>query len=290
MSYQGGKINPSRFEKSHIRILLLLIPFAVLYALPILFIFSTAFKPLAELFAYPPQFFARRATLDNFRELWSALNTSSIPLSRYLLNSVVSTLLVMLISVLISLYAGYALAKRQFRGRRIMDTLNTMSLMFVPVAVSIPRYLVLARLGVTNTFAALVIPLVAMPVGLFLLKQFIQDVPQALIEAARIDGAGENTIVWRVVAPIVRPALATVAILAFQASWNAVEPSSLFVSSDTIRTFPFYISVLAANQGNTVSGAGMVAAASLLQFVPNLVIFIILQGNVLNTMSRSGIK
>lgn len=290
MKYQGSKINPSKFEWGQLKYLLILCPLAIVYMLPILFIFATAFKPITELFAYPPRFWVDHPTWQNFTQLLHALQGSSVPLSRYLLNTLASTAVVMAASMMISLYAGYALAKRQFKGKKLMDTLNTMSMMFVPVAVSIPRYLVLSRLGIVNTFSALVIPLIAMPVGLFLLKQFIQDVPPALLEAARIDGAGENTIIWRIVFPIVKPALATVGILAFQNAWNAVEPSSLFVNNDMLRTFPFYISVLSANQGNAVSGAGMSAASALLQFLPNLIVFIILQSNVMNTMSHSGIK
>ena len=290
MRYQGNKINPSRFSRGQIPFFAVLLPMAVIYMLPIVFIFVTAFKPLSELFAFPPRFYVIRPTLNNFRDLAAALSSSTVPLARYVFNSIVSTVITVVASVLISLYAGYSLAKKKFRSKALISTINTMAMMFVPVAVTIPRYLVMKNLLVLNTFFALILPLIAMPVGLFLITQFISDVPDALIEAARIDGATEHQIVRRVIAPIVRPALATVAILAFQASWNAVEPSTTFVDDELLRTFPFYLSNLASSQGSSVSAAGMVSAASLITFIPNLVIFIFMQSKVLNTMAHSGIK
>ena len=290
MRYQGNKLNPSKFSRSQIPFFLVLIPLAFVFMLPIVYIFVTAFKPLDELFAFPPRFYAIRPTLDNFRDLGAALSSSTVPLSRYLLNSLLSTALTVIASVLLSLYAGYSLAKKKFRCKNLLNTINTMAMMFVPVSVTIPRYLVMKELAVLNTFFALVLPLIAMPVGLFLVKQFISDVPDALIEAARIDGATENQIVRKIITPIVKPALATVAILAFQSSWNAVEPSSTFVDDELLRTFPFYLSTLASSQGSSVSGAGMVSAATLITFIPNLIIFICMQSKVLNTMAHSGIK
>lgn len=290
MRYQGNKLNPTRFSRGQLPFYAVLLPLAAAYVLPIVFIFVTAFKPLSELFAFPPRFYAIRPTLDNFRDLGAALSASTVPLSRYILNSVLSTLFTVAASLVISLYAGYTLAKKRFRCKALLTTINTLAMMFVPVAVTIPRYLVMKNLLVLNTFFALVLPLIAMPVGLFLLTQFISDVPDALIEAARIDGASENQIVRRVIAPLVRPALATMAILAFQSAWNAVEPSATFVDDETLRTFPFYLSNLASSQGSAVSGSGMVAAASLVMFIPNLVIFICMQSKVLNTMAHSGIK
>lgn len=290
MRYQSNRINPSRFDRSQIKFLLILLPLAVLYALPIIYITVTAFKPLGELFAYPPRFYVNNPTLNNFHELSNVMSSANIPVGRYLLNSLFSTCLVIAFSLIIGIYAAYTLAKKRFRCKELLNTINTMAMMFVPVAVTIPRYLIMEKLGIVNSFGALVMPLIAMPVGMYLLKQFIQDIPDALMEAARLDGASENQIVWKVIVPIVRPALATVAILAFQSSWNAVEPSSLFISRESGRTFAFFMSTLASNQGNNVAGAGMVAAAALIMFLPNLIIFIIMQSSVMNTMSHSGIK
>lgn len=268
MKYQGDKLNPSQFNRGQIKYFLILIPLAIVYALPIIYIFSTAFKPLTELFEYPPRFFVRKPTTENFRELISVLSSSTVPFGRYLINSVLTTIVVTVANVIISLYAGYTLAKKKFRYKKVINTINTMAMMFVPVAVTIPRFLVIRELGLLNTFFALVLPLIAMPVGLFLLVQYMSTVPDVLIEAARIDGASENYILFRIVAPLVKPAICTMSILAFQNAWNNTELSNLFVSNDWLRTFPYYISTLASNQGNTVAGAGIVAAATLVLFIP----------------------
>ena len=283
-------MNPSQFNRGQIKYFLILIPLAIVYALPIIYIFSTAFKPLTELFEYPPRFFVRKPTTENFRELISVLSSSTVPFGRYLINSVLTTIVVTVANVIISLYAGYTLAKKKFRYKKVINTINTMAMMFVPVAVTIPRFLVIRELGLLNTFFALVLPLIAMPVGLFLLVQYMSTVPDVLIEAARIDGASENYILFRIVAPLVKPAICTMSILAFQNAWNNTELSNLFVSNDWLRTFPYYISTLASNQGNTVAGAGIVAAATLVLFIPNLIVFILMQNNVMNTMAHSGIK
>lgn len=125
--------------------------------------------------------------------------------------------------------------------------------------------------------------------GLFLVKQFIDTVPDSLIESANIDGANDCFVVFRIIAPIIKPALATVGMMAFQASWNAIEASNIYITNDALKTLPFYMRVL-TSQANVVAGAGMSAAASLIQFMPNLAMFIILQSRVLDTMAYSGIK
>lgn len=289
MRYMGKKVNPTRFDRSQIKSYAFLLPVAIIMALPIIYIIVTAFKPLNELFAYPPRFFVRRPTLQNFRDLSRASSTMGIPFSRYLLNSVVSTVIVVALSVILSLSAGYVLSKKDFRGKKLLFSINTLSMMFVPAAVGIPRYLVISEIALLNTFWVLIFPMLAMPVGLFLVKQFIDSVPDSLVESAQMDGATDFLIVRKIIAPIVSPALVTVAMLAFQSSWNAVEASNLYITNDALKTLPFYMSIL-TSQANIVAGAGLSAAASLIQLIPNLIVFIALQGRVMNTMAHSGIK
>ena len=288
-AYGGTKINPERFHKSQIKFYLILIPLALFMILPILYIFSTAFKPLDELFAFPPKFFVRRPTLANFRMLFENTSSTVMPMSRYLFNSIIISLIVVVFTIFISAMAGYALSKKRFRLKNFIFELNTMALMFVATAVTIPRYLLMNQLGILNTVWAHILPLLAMPIGLFLIKQFIDQIPDSLLEAARIDGANEFLIFTKIVLPLIVPALATVAILAFQSTWNNVETSSLFVENENMKTFAFYMSTLTST-GNAVAGQGMAAAASLIMFIPNLIIFIFMQKNVMNTMAHSGIK
>ncbi|MFC5649902.1 carbohydrate ABC transporter permease [Paenibacillus solisilvae] len=290
MSYQGTKINPTRFHTSQFKFYAILIPLAVFMGLPIIFIIFHAFKPLDELFAYPPRFFVQKPTMKNFVQLFQQTSSSGIPLSRYLFNSVIVTTSVMFLSVFMSALAGYSLSKMKFKLRGALFEVNTLALMFVPIAVTIPRYLVIEEAGMIDTYWAHILPLLAMPIGLFLLKQFIDQVPEELKEAAVMDGAGEFTIFRKVIVPVIKPALATVAILSFQAVWNNVETSSLFVDDDSLKTIPFFMSTIVSVQGNSVAGQGMSAAATLIMFLPNLFIFVLLQSKVMNTMAHSGLK
>lgn len=288
--FQGMTINPKRFHKDQIKFYAILIPMALFVALPILFIVSHAFKPTNELFAYPPRFFVRVPTLDNFRNLVELASTSGIPFSRYLFNSVVVTVIGVVLSILVTSMAAYALSKLKFKGKKVLFEINTIALMFVPIAVTIPRYLTISRLGLIDSYMVLILPLIAIPVGLFLVKQFIDQTPNELIESAKIDGASEMEIFIKIIMPIIAPAIATVGILSFQLIWNDVVGPSLYINSESMRTLSFYFSTLAARTGNPVAGQGMMAAASLIMFVPNILMFIFLQSRVMNTMAHSGLK
>lgn len=289
MAIKGSGINPQKFHRSQIKFYVILIPFAIFMMLPIVFIFNHAFKPMDELFAFPPRFFVDKPTFENFENLFAAAKTSGIPLSRYIFNSVIVTLTVVFFSVLISSMAGYVLSKKMFRGKKAIFEINNAALMFVPIAVTIPRFLTITFLGIDNTFLAHILPLLAMPIGLFLIKQFIDQIPDELIEAAVVDGASDFKIYWRIILPLIKPAIATAAILAFQMVWNNLETSTLYVTSENMRTLAFYMNTLAV-ETNIVVGQGMAAVASLIMFLPNLILFIILQSNVMNTMTHSGIK
>src|SRR5690606_9653174 len=141
-----------------------------------------------------------------------------------------------------------------------------------------------------DTYWVHILPVIAMPVAMFLLKQFIDQIPNELIEAAKIDGASEMQIFFKIIIPIILPAITTVGILAFQSIWNDVGTSSLFINDESKRTLAFFLSSLISSTGNTVAGQGMAAAAGLIMFLPNLILFIFLQGKVMNTMAHSGIK
>lgn len=284
------KINPTRYHRSQIKFYLVLLPMALFVSLPIIFIINHAFKPTNELFAFPPRFFVRVPTLTNFTDLFRLASDSGIPFSRYLFNSVLVTSIGVFLSVLFTSAAAYGLSKLKFKGKKALFEINTLALMFVPIAVMIPRYITIARVGLIDSYLVLILPLIAMPVGLFLVKQFIDQTPDELIESAKIDGASEMEIFLKIIVPIVSPALATVGILSFQLLWNDIGASTLYINDDSMKTLAFYFSTLGARTGNTVAGQGIMAAASLISFVPNIVIFIFLQGKVMNTMAHSGIK
>lgn len=287
--YKGSKINPQRFERGQLKIILAVLPLALFMIFPIIFIFSHAFKPMDELFAYPPRFYVIRPTFDNFSNLFKTASGSGIPMSRYIFNTIIVTLAVVLGSILLSTLAGYALSKLRFKGKFMLMEINNAALMFVPIAVMIPRYLTINRLGLIDSYLSLILPLISMPVSLFLIKQFIDTVPDALIEAAYMDGATDFLVYRKIILPLIQPAIATGALLAFQQVWGDILSSTYYISHEGLRTLAFYMNTLTA-ANNTVAGQGMAAAASLIMFIPNLVLFIILQRNVMNTMAHSGIK
>lgn len=286
---KGKKINPKKFEMGQLKIILIILPLVIFMGLPIIFIINHAFKPMEELFAFPPTFFVKNPTLDNFTKLMKFSNSSGIPLSRYVFNSVVVTLITVGLALLLTTMSAFALAKIKFRGRNLLTQINQIAIMFVSTAVLIPRYLVICQLGLIDNLFAHVLPLVAMPVALFLVKQFVEQVPDSLLEAAYMDGATDLDVYIKVIIPMIRPAIATASILVFQQEWTNMETSSYFFSDDSMKTLTFYMNTL-VNVNNNVAGQGMSAAASLVMFLPNLILFIILQNKVMNTMASSGIK
>ena len=289
MAYRGRHINPQRFERGQIKILVILLPLALFMALPIVFIINHAFKPMEELFAFPPTFFVRNPTLDNFTKLIKFSRNAGIPLTRYLFNSLIVTVLTVGLSLLLTTCAAFAFSKIRFRGRSLMLQINQIAIMFVATAVLIPRYMVISRLGMIDTVLAHVLPLVAMPVALFLVKQFVDQVPDSLIEAAHLDGASDLQVYRHIILPVIRPAVATAMVLVFQQVWTNLETSNYFTNDESMKTLTFYMNTL-VNASNGVAGQGVAAAASLIMFIPNLILFIICQNAVMNTMATSGIK
>jgi len=258
--------------------------------LPIIYIINNAFKPLNELFKYPPTFFVENPTLQNFTEFFFATSTTTVPFSRYLLNSIFITVTTVVFTVVISSTAAYAFSKMKFPGRDLIFNIIVISLMFTPTAVTITRYLIVDKLGLINTFLAHILPQLALPVGVFLLKQFMEQVPTTLSEAAKLDGASEFTVFWRIVMPAVRPAVGTVMIISFQNVWGDVTTSTLYMIDDSMKTLPYYIQTLTSGLTTSIARQGASAAAGLLLFLPNFIIFAIMQKSMIKTMVNSGIK
>ena len=205
MAVGGTKVNPKKFEKSQIPLYVYLLPLAVLMGAPIIYIVCHAFKPMDELFAFPPKFFVTNPSGINFTNLFHQAAGSTVPFSRYVFNSLVVTVAVMLLSVIISTMAAFALSKMKFKAKGIMMEINNLALMFVAKAGVIPRYLTLADTGILDTWFAHILPLIAMPVCLFLIKQFTDQVPDSLIEAAQLEGANAFTIYRKIIIPMVKP-------------------------------------------------------------------------------------
>jgi ABC-type glycerol-3-phosphate transport system permease component len=258
--------------------------------LPIVYMVSTAFKPIEEMFLYPPRFLVQHPTIRNFVELLLAIDSFSVPFSRYLFNSLFVAVATVTGSLVISSLAAYPLAKYpRMPGAKLFFTVIVSALMFAPEVTQIPRYLIVDRLGMIDTYAGLIVPSLAGTYGLFLMKQFMEQLPTELIEAAKVDGASEWRIFWQIVMPLVRPAWITLIIFSFIGTWNDFFTPLIFTRSEQMKTLPLMMSSIGGGPG-IVARYGAVAAASLIITLPTLIIFVLLQRYVMQTMAYSGIK
>ena len=281
------KLIKKRIDAGLIGIVLFLLVVAVVMALPIVYLVVTAFKPLDELFVYPPTFFVRNPTTSNFSSLVLAVSSSMVPFSRYLVNSLFISGVVVTGVVLISSMAAYPLAKHRFPARNLIFKFVVASLMFAPEVIEIPRYIFISHLNIMNTYFVLILPQLCFPIGLFLMKQFMEQIPDAIFEAAKIDGANQVVLFRQIALPQVKPASATVIILAFIQVWNDIASSSLFVQNERIKTLPYFLSTIS---GQGVATVGTAAAAAFLLLIPTVTIFLLFQRQVISTMAYSGIK
>ena len=263
---------------------------ALFTLLPIVYMVSTALKPLEEMFLYPPRFFVRHPTLRNFAELLLAIDALMVPFVRYAFNSLFVAAATVGASLVLSSMAAYPLAKYpRMPGGRLFFAVVVSTLMFAPEVTQIPRYLIVDRLTLIDTYAGLIIPSLAGSYGLILMKQFMEQLPVEMIEAAKMDGASEWAVFWKVVMPLVRPAWITLIIFSFIGTWNDFFTPLIFTRSEQMKTLPLAMSSIGGGPG-VVARWGAVAAASLVVTVPTFVIFVLLQRYVMETMSYSGIK
>jgi ABC-type glycerol-3-phosphate transport system permease component len=182
---------------------------------------------------------------------------------------------------------AYSLEKLRVPGYKVLFKIVIIGLMFVPPVAQIPIYIVMSKLGFLNTYYALIVPNLAAPMYLFLMKQFISQLPDILLESARIDGAGEWRIYWRIIMPMIKPAWSTVVVFSFIANWNNSGSSVVYITNQAMKTLPYALTSI----GNGTLGAvGAMSAASLLVTIPTIVIYLLMQRQVLNTMAFAGIK
>ncbi len=253
--------------------------------MPIYLTVIMSIKPVEELFIFPPKMYAIRPTLDNFREMFSVLHQNRVPFSRYVFNSLFVTVTVTAAQCVFSSMAAFVLAKCRFPGSRVINGIIVISLLYQSNVIYIMQYIVMAKLHMIDTYAALIFPAIASPMGLFLMRQSIGQVPDSMIEAAKVDGAGLFRICWQIVMPNQKPALMTLIIFAFQAAWNIQAGSVVF--QEQYKTLPTVVSQ-AASAG--LARAGVAMAAAVFMLVPPIVIFMLAQRQVIETMAHSGIK
>lgn len=264
---------------------LFLVLFGAFMFLPMLYTINNAFKPLDELFLYPPRIFVQNPTLDNFLNLGMLMSNSLVPISRYLFNTLFITLTATVGQVIVASMAAYSLAKRKFPGGNAYFKLIVNTLMFSAPVTAIPSFIIMTKLGLLDTHAALILPAIGSSLGLYLMKQFMSSIPNSLLEAARIDGANEWYIFWNIVMPNVRPAWLTLIIFCFQNLWGATGGDYLY--SEELKTLPYALNQIVAG-GLARAGAG--AAVSVYMMIVPVGVFIVTQSNIIETMTSSGIK
>lgn len=259
--------------------------FAAVMVLPMVYAISNAFKPLDELFVFPPRFFVRNPTLDNFKGISALFTETMVPFSRYVSNTIFITVGGTVGSIFIASAAGYVLEKKSFPGKNALFSLVVTALMFTATVTAIPNYLVMSKLGIVDTYWSIFLPVFGSSFNVFLMKQFMVNVPDTILEAARVDGAGEQRIFWTIVMPSVKSAWLTLIIFSFQSLWGITGSGTIY--SEQLKTLPYALSQ-AVTAG--ISRTGESAAISCLMMIVPITVFIVTQSNVMETMMSSGIK
>ena len=254
--------------------------------LPMLYVVLQSLKPLDELWMFPPRFFVRNPTLKNYRDLFTLMNTSWVPFSRYIFNTVFTSVVGTFGNLLFSSMAAYAMAKIKFPGGRKMFTTVRTSLMFHSTVTSITSFIIMSALQLIDTYWAIIVPAWASTLGLYLMKNFMDtNVTDAVLESARLDGASEFRTFWVIAMPMVKPAWLTLIIYSFQGLWNA--GASVYIYSEQLKSFNYAIGQITAGG---IKRAGASAAAQVIMMMVPIAVFVISQSNIIETMGSSGMK
>ncbi len=278
-----------RFTRStfgNIIYFLFLILAGVFTILPLVYSVVTSFKPLDELLAFPPKFFVVRPTFKNYVALPELLSNLEVPLSRYVLNTLFVTFSITFLQVIVACMAAYVMCQVKNKLTKVLFMVIQFALLYNGTTLAVPQYLIFCRIGIIDTFWAYILPALASTMGVFLVKQYMESsIPEALIEAARIDGSGAARIFWQIVMPLSKPAWMTLTLFSFQGAWTATGGNLIF--SEKLKTLP---SVMGSVVSGGLARSGSAMAVTVLMMIPPILIYAITQSNVLETMSSAGIK
>jgi ABC-type glycerol-3-phosphate transport system permease component len=279
------KVRLSRSLWGDLILLLFLLAFGAFSAYPLLFTITNSLKGLDEIFVFPPRLFPRNITFDNFVDLFNLIGNTQIPISRYFVNTLTITLFGTAGHVLFASLAAYPLAKRRFPGRHLINQLVVYSLMFSAAVTAIPSYMIISWFGLIDTQAAIIIPAFGFTLGLFLMRQFMNVIPDELLEASKIDGANEYQTFFLVVMPLVKPAWLTLIILLFQQLWGTDGGNYIF--TENLKPLSYALRQIVAGG---VARTGTAAAVTVIMLVVPIGVFIFNQTKMLDTMAHSGLK
>jgi len=279
------KVRLSRSWQGDVFVIFILLLFGAFSAYPLIFTIANSLKPLDEIFKFPPNLFPRRLTFDHFVDLFNLIANTQIPITRYLVNTILITLLGTIGHVFLASLCAYPLAKHKFPGRHLINQMIVYSLMFSAAVTMIPSYMIISWLGLIDNQLAIIIPAFGFSLGIFLMRQFINTIPDELLEAAKVDGANEYQIFFKIVMPLVKPAWLTLIILLFQQLWWTDGGSYLF--TENLKPLSYALSQIVAGG---VPRTGTAAAVTVVMLVVPISVFIFNQSRVLDTMAHSGLK
>lgn len=275
--------NRSRIGDFFIYVFLFLV--ALMMVFPLVFAVNSALKPLDELFKVPPTVFAQNPTLDNFSDLFVTLSKSWVTFSRYIFNTVFMTAVGTFGHLIIASMGAFVLAKYDFPGGKLFFNIVVVALMFNGYVTAIPNYLIVSKLGWIDTYWSIIVPAFAAPMGLFLMKQFMEGIPMSLVEAAKIDGANEWRVFWNIVMPNVKPAWLTLIIFSVQSLWN--NKAALYIYSEAKKTLVYALQQV---QSGGIARTGQAAAVTVIIMIVPITIFVCSESQILETMASSGLK
>ncbi len=277
------KPNRSRVGDFFIYIFLLLMAIAMIF--PMVYAINSALKPLDELFMFPPKIFAQNPTLDNFSDLFVTMSKSWVTFSRYIFNTVFITVVGTVGHLIVASMGAFVIAKYDFPGGKTFFNIVVTALMFTGYVTQIPNYLIINALGWIDTYWSIIIPAFALPMGFFLMKQFMEGLPMSLIEAAKIDGANEWKVFTGIVMPNVKPAWLTMIIYSVQGLWN--NRASMYIYSEERKTLVYALGQI---QSGGIARTGQAAAVSIIVMIVPVITFILSESQILETMASSGLK
>lgn len=254
--------------------------------LPLYYTVMQSFKPLDELFYYPPRFYVINPSWDNYRDLFTLMGESWVPFSRYIFNTVFITFFGVFGNLVLSSLCAYALAKIPFPGHGFFFQLVQKSLMIGSSVATIINFIIISMLGWMDSNLAIIVPAWASPLGLYLMKQFMDtNVTSSILESARLDGASEFRTFWSIAMPMVKPAWLTLIIYSFQGLWNT--GASMYIHSEELKTLNYAMTqILSAG----VVRSGATAASGVIMMMVPIIVFIISQSKIIETMGSSGMK
>lgn len=276
---------PNRSVVGDVVIYFLLFLIALAMVFPLVFAVSSALKPLDELFLFPPKVFAQNPTMDNFQDLFVTMGKSWVTFSRYIFNTVFITAVGTAGHLIIASMGAFVLAKYEFPGSKLFFSIVVTALMFNGYVTAIPNYLIISKLGWIDTYWAIIVPAFAAPMGLFLMKQFMEGLPMSLVEAAMIDGASRWKIFIQIIMPNVKPAWLTLIIFSVQNLWN--NKAATFIYSEEKKTLVYALQQI---QSGGIARTGQAAAVTVVVMVVPILIFVLSESQILETMASSGLK